>query len=399
MVGSEECIDFEGAETRLDFLVGKHAVEGIGVMAITKKALPDRIAILNAPSAEETVRLMKDRLAGIVPEIEIAAKGDLAFQINQLKRQRKAVILGHNYMEPALYHSVPDYVGDSLELSRISAKTEADIIVFCGVQFMAETAKILNPSKMILIPAEKAGCSLAAGIKVEDVKRLKALYPGAPVVSYVNTYADVKAESDYCCTSGNAAGVIKFLLGKGCDRVLFLPDEYLARNTAHDMGVLFVLPPEDLEAAEINAGVNHGKPAIIGWRARCEVHELYKVEDVINARKQFPGVVILAHPECSPEVVAVADMAGSTKQMVDYVKNVDAPRYLLLTECSMGDNIAAEFPNREMVRACSLWCKHMNLITLQDTLASLEKLQYQVELPADIIERARLPIDRMLEIR
>jgi quinolinate synthase len=347
-------------------------------MAVPKKILPERGAILNAGTVEETVRLMKQRLAGIVPEIEIAAKGELAFQINQIKRERKAVILGHNYMEPALYHSVPDYVGDSLELSRISAKTEADIIVFCGVQFMAETAKILNPAKMILIPAEKAGCSLAEGIKAEDVRRLKALYPGAPVVSYVNTYADVKAESDYCCTSGNAGAVVRYLLEKGHDRVIFLPDEYLARNTARDLGV---------------------QPAMIGWRARCEVHELYKVEDVVNARKQFPGVVILAHPECSPEVIAVADMAGSTKQMVEYVKNVDAPRYLLLTECSMGDNIAAEFPHRQMVRACSLRCKHMNLITLQDTLASLEKLQYQVELPADIIQRARLPIDRMLEIR
>lgn len=359
-------------------------------MAVTKKVVQERGAILNAGSVDETVRLMKARLAGIVPEIEIAAKGELAFQINQLKRERKAVILGHNYMEPALYQSVPDYVGDSLELSRISAKTEADIIVFCGVQFMAETAKILNPSKMILIPAEKAGCSLAEGIKSEDVRRLKGYYPGAPVVSYVNTYADVKAESDYCCTSGNAGAVVRYLLGKGHEHVIFLPDEYLARNTARDLGVQFVLPEEPIEA---------GKPAIIGWRARCEVHELYKVEDVKNARKQFPGVVILAHPECSPEVIAVADMAGSTKQMVEYVKNVDAPRYLLLTECSMGDNIAAEFPHREMVRACSLRCKHMNLITLQDTLAALEKMQYQVELPPDVIERARLPIDRMLEIR
>jgi len=359
-------------------------------MAVTKNTLPDRAAILNARSVEETVRLMKARLAGIVPEIEIAAKGELAFEINQLKRQRKAVILGHNYMEPALYHSVPDYVGDSLELSRISAKTEANIIVFCGVQFMAETAKILNPAKMILIPAQKAGCSLAEGIKADDVRWLKASYPGAPVVSYVNTYADVKAESDYCCTSGNAAAVVRYLLAKGHNHVIFLPDEYLARNTAHELDVQFVLPDEPFDPA---------KPTMIGWRARCEVHELYKTEDVINARKQFPGVVILAHPECSPEVIALVDMAGSTKQMVEYVKNVDAPRYLLLTECSMGDNIAAEFPHRDMVRACSLRCKHMNLITLQDTLAALQNLQYQVELPPDIIQRARLPIDRMLEIR
>lgn len=358
-----------------------------------------RNRILNAASVEETAKLMKARLAGIVPEIEIAAKAELAFEINRLKRARNAVILGHNYMEPALFHSVPDYVGDSLELSRISARADADIIVFCGVQFMAETAKILNPSKMILIPAEKAGCSLAEGIQVEDVKRLKEIYPGAPVVTYVNTYADVKAESDYCCTSGNAGAVVKYLLDKGHERIIFLPDEYLAHNTAHELGLQFVLPPEELDNAEVNAGIEPGKPAVIGWRARCEVHELYTVEDVKNARKQFPGVVILAHPECSPEVIELVDKAGSTKQMVDYVKNVDADRYLLFTECSMGDNLAAEFPNREMVRACSLRCKHMNLITLEDTLEALEKLQFQVELPEDIIKRARLPIDRMLEIR
>ena len=360
------------------------------VMAVTNNILQDRQAILNAPSVDETIRLMKIRLAGIVPEIEIPAKAELAFQINQVKRDRKAVILGHNYMEPALYHSVPDYVGDSLELSRISAKIDANIIVFCGVQFMAETAKILNPSKMILIPAQKAGCSLAEGIKTQDVRQLKTLYPGAPVVSYVNTYADVKAESDYCCTSGNAAPVIRYLLAKGHDRIIFLPDEYLARNTAHDLNIQFALPEQPIDPA---------KPAIIGWSARCEVHELYKVQDIINARKQFPGVVILAHPECSPEVIAQADMAGSTKQMLEYVKNIDAPRYLLLTECSMGDNIAAEFPHREMVRACSLRCKHMNLITLQDTLAALQNLKYQVELPQEIIKKARLPIDRMLEIK
>jgi quinolinate synthase len=343
--------------------------------------------------------MMIKKLEGIVPEIEIALKAELAFQINQMKPVRNAVILGHNYMEPALYHSVPDYVGDSLELSRISVQTSADVIVFCGVQFMAETAKVLNPHKTVLLPAEKAGCSLAEGITADQVVRLKELYPGAPVVCYVNTYAEVKAVADYCCTSGNSSGVVKYLLNQGHEHIIFIPDEYLARNTAREMGIAFVLAPESLDDAPASAGVAKGAPAIIGWRARCEVHEQYKVEDVENARKQWPDVVVLAHPECHPDVIALCDYAGSTKGMIEYVKTHGPRRYLLLTECSMADNLAAEFPGMEWVRACSLRCKHMNLITLEQTLASLENLQYKVELPEDVIERAKLPIDRMLAIR
>lgn len=367
--------------------------------AKVKTVPPKRTGIQQALSVEETLERMRNKLGKIVPEVELAMKAELAFQINQLKEEMNAVILGHNYMEPALYHSVPDYVGDSLELARISTQTDADIIVFCGVQFMAETAKVLNPEKTVLIPAEKAGCSLAEGITAADVRALKAVYPGAPVVTYVNTYAEVKAESDYCCTSGNSTAVIRHLLNHGHERIVFLPDEYLARNTAIELGVDFVPAPQPLEGASVNAGVTPGHASVIGWKARCEVHELYKVEDVENARKQFPDVVILAHPECHPDVIARVDVSGSTKKMIDYVRNVNAPRYLLLTECSMGDNIAAEFPDREMVRACSLRCKHMNLITFEDTLASLQNLQYKVELPSDIIERAKLPIDRMLQIR
>ncbi len=355
--------------------------------------------VQGASSVEETLERMKAKLAGIVPEVELVLKAELAFQINQLKRECNAVILGHNYMEPALYHSVPDYTGDSLELSRISTQTDAETIVFCGVQFMAETAKVLNPNKRVLIPAEKAGCSLAEGINADHVRQLKALYPGAPVVTYVNTYAEVKAVSDYCCTSGNAGAVIRYLLEHGYDHIVFLPDEYLARNTARELGIDFVMAPDPHEGAEENAGLEKGKPAVVGWKARCEVHELYKVEDVMNVRKQYPDVVVLAHPECSPEVIAIVDYAGSTKGMIDYVRNVDAPRYLLLTECTMSDNIAAEFPNREMVRACSLRCKYMNTITLEETLASLQKLQYEIVLPPEIIEQAKLPIDRMLAIR
>ena len=347
--------------------------------------------VQDAASVEETRERMLTRLSGIVPEFEIAAKAELAFEVNRLKHDRNAVILGHNYMEPALYHSIPDHVGDSLGLARISATTDADVIVFCGVSFMAETAKVLNPDKIVLCPVEKAGCSLADGITAADVLQLKEDYPDAPVVTYVNTSAQVKAVSDYCCTSGNAKGVVKHLLDAGHGHVLFLPDEFLARNTANELGIAYA-HGADGELPK------PGAPTVIGWRSHCEVHELFTVEDVQNVRKQFPDAVILAHPECSPEVIALADISGSTAAMVNYVRDVDAPHYLLLTECSMGDNLAAEFPERDILRLCSLQCQYMNLITLEDTLHSLQKLQFKIELSPDIIERARVPIDRMLAI-
>ena len=352
------------------------------------------MTVQEAPSREATLRLMLDKLKGVVPEAEIRLKADLAFEINRLKAERNAVILGHNYMEPALFHSVPDYVGDSLELSRMSMETDADVIVFCGVQFMAETAKILNPEKKVLIPSLKAGCSLAAAINSEHVRRLRELYPGAPVVSYVNTYAAVKAESDYCCTSGNAAAVVRHLLAEGHTRIIFLPDEYLAHNTAKELGIGFARV-SSLDRPETIAADR----AIIGWNARCEVHEKFTPEDVLAVRKQFPDAAVLAHPECSPEVIALSDRSGSTKQMIQFVQEIDAPQYLLLTECSMGDNIAAENPDKEMLRLCSFRCPHMNQITLEDTLAALQHLQYEVELDASVIERARTPIERMLSIR
>jgi quinolinate synthase len=288
---------------------------------------------------------------------------------------------------------VPDYVGDSLGLARISAETDADIIVFCGVQFMAETAKILNPDKLVLIPSEKAGCSLAAGITPGDILRLREQYPEAVVVTYVNTYAATKAESDYCCTSGNASKMVRGLIDQGHKQVLLLPDEFLARNTAHELGVPYVqATAEDAPAAP--------ETAIIGWTARCEVHDEFRVEDVENARRQFPDVTVLAHPECRPEVTEVSDMVGSTKQILDYVdSHEEAGRLLLLTECAMGDNIAAEHPEKDIVRMCSVRCPHMNQITLEDTLEALEKRQFAVELDPEIIKRARVPIDRMLSVR
>ncbi len=349
------------------------------------------ITIQAAESPEETLALMRAKLERVMPAAEIELKADLAFQINQLKREMNAVILGHNYMEPALYCSVPDYVGDSLELSRVSAETEADTIVFCGVQFMAETAKILSPDKTVLIPSQKAGCSLASGITPGDILHLRERYPDAVVVTYVNTYAATKAESDYSCTSGNAAKMVRHLIDQGHKQVMLLPDEFLARNTALELGVPYVQASnEDAPTAP--------ETAIIGWTARCEVHDEFRVEDVENARKQFPEVTVLAHPECRPEVAEISDVVGSTKQILEYIDTHDANQLLLLTECAMGDNVAAEYPEKEILRMCSVRCPHMNQITLEDTLEALQKVQYAVELDPEIIERARTPIDRMLSI-
>lgn len=330
------------------------------------------------------------KLGDIVPDVELFYKSRLAAQINRLKQERNAVILGHNYMEPALFHSIPDFVGDSLELSRKAAQTDKDIIVFCGVRFMAETAKILNPTKTVLIPSPRAGCSLAASITAEDVRRLKTKYPGIPVVTYVNTYADVKAETDICCTSSNAVTVVNSL---DSDKVIFLPDEYLARNVANETGKRIIFPTREPRASDEQIEFE-----MIGWHGRCEVHEKFTVEDIQAIRKDFPDVVILAHPECSPEVVAAADFSGSTTAMMRYVEQTQAPRYLLLTECSMADNIAGANPDKEMLRLCSVRCPHMNEITLKDTLLALQKTQYVVDVPPDIRERARRAVERMIAI-
>ena len=334
---------------------------------------------------------MKAILVDTVPDFELRLKAELAVEINHLKVEKNALILGHNYMEPALFHSIPDYAGDSLELSRKAAMTDKDIIVFCGVRFMAETAKILNPGKKVLLPSEKAGCSLAASITAADVRELKRRFPGVPVVTYINTYADVKAESDICCTSSNAVAVVESLAS---ETVIFIPDEYLARNVARETGSHIVFPtrePLRKFASELDY-------QMIGWPGRCEVHEKFTVEDIANVRKQFPDVMILAHPECSPEVVAAADFSGSTTAMIRRVEQTKAPRYLLLTECAMGDNIAAANPGKEMLRLCSVRCPHMNQITLEDTLAALQKDQYVIEIDEEIRQRAYRSVERMLAI-
>ncbi len=343
--------------------------------------------------ARETYVRMREKLSGVVPDFELQHKSELVFEINWLKAERGAVILGHNYMEPALYHMVPDFKGDSLELSRKAAEVDGDPIVFCGVRFMAETAKILNPDKTVLLPSMEAGCSLAGSITAEDVRQLKLRYPGVPVVTYVNTYADVKAESDICCTSGNAVEVVESLKSP---TVIFLPDEYLAKNVAKETGKQIIFPLK--HPSELANSCTSLDYAMVGWHGKCEVHEKFTVEDVERVRQQFPDVVVLAHPECSPEVVAASDFSGSTAAMIRYVESTQSPRYLLLTECSMGDNVAAENPEKEMLRLCSVRCPHMNRITLEDTLNSLRHNRYIIDVPEEIRLRARRAVDRMLEI-
>ncbi|MGD0611072.1 MAG: quinolinate synthase NadA [Anaerolineales bacterium] len=340
---------------------------------------------------QEMYEKMKARLAKIVPDVELRYKAELAAEIVTLKKEKNAVILGHNYMEPALFYSIPDYTGDSLDLSRKAAQTDKDIIVFCGVRFMAETAKILNPTKTVLLPAEKAGCSLAASITAADVRALKKRFPGVPVVSYVNTYADVKAESDICCTSSNAAAVVDSLHAQ---TVIFLPDEYLAKNVALETGKHIIFPLAGTATFE-DTSLDY---QMIGWHGRCEVHEKFTVKDIETVRAQFPDVVILTHPECSPEVVAASDFSGGTNAMIRYVQQSKAPHYLLLTECAMGDNIAAANPEKDMLRLCMVRCPHMNTITLEDTLNALQFNRFLIEIPEEVRSRAAKAVERMIAI-
>jgi len=341
----------------------------------------------------EIYRDLQRKLGDVLPDAEIQLKAEVAAEVLRLKAERNAVILGHNYMEPALFYSVPDYRGDSLELSRRAAATDKPVIVFCGVRFMAETAKILNPDKTVLLPTEKGGCSLAESITAADVRALRAAYPGVPIVTYINTYAAVKAECDVCCTSSNAAAVVESL---GSDTVIFLPDEYLARNVARQTGrhviVPTVLPPPG------GGGDTTVEHVMISWRGRCEVHELFTTDDVTSVRQQFPDVLVLAHPECSPEVVALADFSGSTTAMIKHVQQSKARRFLLLTECSMGDNIVAANPDKEMLRLCSHRCPHMHEITLEQTRDALRYLRWQIEVPEEIRVRALRSVERMLAI-
>ena len=360
--------------------------------------MKNEAATLTSPDALYDV--LEERLEDRPSERELRHKAELAAEINRLKRERNAVILGHNYMEPALFHTIPDYTGSSLELSRLAAEADADTIVFCGVRFMAETAKIVNPDKTVLLPAEEAGCSLAESITAEDVRMLRERYPGVPIVTYVNTYADVKAESDVCCTSSNAAAVVESL---DSDTVIFIPDEFLAQNVANETGKEVLFPQKRERKGTGGDGAptgGNGTPEadLIGWEGRCVVHEMFQVDDIKQARREHPDTVVLAHPECSPEVVEEADHSGSTSSMIEYVENTDAESYLLLTECSMGDNIMGENPDKNLLRMCWQRCPHMNQITLEDTRRNLANNQYRIEVEEETRVRALEAVERMLEI-
>lgn len=312
-----------------------------------------------------------DRVRRVIPPIEWPAFAGDIDAILDLKRQRNAVILAHNYQTPEIFHCVADIVGDSLALARKAMSTEADVIVLAGVHFMAETAKLLNPQKTVLIPDLRAGCSLADSITAEDIRQLRQRYPGVPVVTYVNTSAEVKAESDICCTSGNAKAVVESL---GFPQVIMLPDEYLAKNIAAQTEV-----------------------QIIAWKGHCEVHERFAPADIRELRESHPGVIVLAHPECPPDVVAEADFSGSTAAMSDYVGRNKPPRVVLLTECSMSDNVAVEHPDIEFIRPCNL-CPHMKRITLANIREALAQNRHVVSIDPEIVGRARLAVERMLAV-
>jgi quinolinate synthase len=312
-----------------------------------------------------------ERVKRVIPPPEWATFADDVDAILALKRKRNAVILAHNYQTPEIFHGVADIVGDSLLLAREATKVDADIIVLAGVHFMAETAKLLNPQKTVLIPDLKAGCSLADSITAADVRLMRQRYPGAPVVAYVNTSTAVKAESDICCTSGNALKVVESL---GAERVIMLPDEYLAQNIAAQTDV-----------------------KIIAWKGHCEVHELFTPDDIRQIRENHPGVTVLAHPECPPEVVAEADFSGSTAAMSGFVAKQRPPRVVLLTECSMSDNVAVRHPDVEFIRPCNL-CPHMKRITLKNIRHALETDQHQVTIDPAIAAPARRAVERMLAL-
>ncbi len=327
---------------------------------------------MSAATTLERTAPLYEKVRSVIPPMEWPVFADDIEAILALKKQRDAVILAHNYMTPEIFHCVADIVGDSLALAREAMKVDAKVIVLAGVHFMAETAKMLNPSKTVLIPDVEAGCSLAASITAADVRLMRGRYPGVPIVTYVNSTADVKAESDICCTSGNALKVVESL---GVPAVIMLPDEFLAQNIAAQT-----------------------KVKIIAWAGHCEVHERFTAAEVRALRADHPGVTILAHPECPPEVVAEADYAGSTADMSAFVGREKPRRVVLLTECSMADNISVHHPDVDFVRPCNL-CPHMKRITLPKIRRALETMTHEVTIDPTLAERARLTVERMLAVR
>lgn len=324
------------------------------------------------PEVERATAHLYEKVARVIPSIEWPFFAPYIKAINETKKLRDAVILGHNYMTPEIFHCVSDFVGDSLQLAKLAAQTPAKVIVQGGVHFMAETSKLLSPEKIVLIPDMKAGCSLASSITGADVRALREAYPGRPVVAYVNTSADVKAEVDICCTSSNAVAVVESL---GVPEVIFVPDQYLARNVAAQT-----------------------KVKIIAYKGACEVHERFTAEELRRYRESDPGLKIIAHPECPRDVVLEADFTGSTKGMIDWVKDNQPAKVLLVTECSMADNVAVETPGVEFVRPCNL-CPHMKRITLPKILDSLIYMRHEVTIDPLMAERARRSVERMVNLK
>ena len=331
----------------------------------------ERPSLLWTPEVERATASIYERVRDVIPPVEWPFHAPYIKAINELKSERNAVILAHNYQTPEIFHGVADIVGDSLQLARKATEVEADIIVQCGVHFMAETSKLLNPEKTILIPDSRAGCSLAASITGADVRLLKQRYPGVPVVTYVNSSADVKAETDVCCTSSNAVQIVESL---GVDRVIFLPDEYLGKYVATQTKVKLIL-----------------------WKGHCEVHERFTGEELRAYREADPTVQIIAHPECPPDVLAEADFTGSTAHMIDWVKTRKPARVVMVTECSMASNVSAEVPDVEFVKPCNL-CPHMKRITLPKILDSLLNLTEEVTIDPAIADRARASVERMIAL-
>ena len=324
------------------------------------------------PAVAREAAPLYERVKRVVNELDWATYAPYIMEINRLKKEMGAVILAHNYMTPEIFHCISDFAGDSLQLAQQAAQTDSDLIVQAGVHFMAETSKILSPEKTVLIPDMRAGCSLASSITGADVRLLREKYPNVPIVTYVNTSAEVKAESDICCTSSNALAIVESLPG---DKVLMIPDKYLARNIAKQTS-----------------------KTVLTWEGACEVHERFTPEDIKKFRKAWPGAVVLAHPECPPEVVAEADFAGSTKAMSDYVTEKQPKRVVMVTECSMSDNVSVNNPNVEFVRPCNL-CPHMKRITLPAILKSLQTRTTAVEVDANVAGRAREAVERMLAVK
>ena len=312
-----------------------------------------------------------ERVKSVIPSVEWPFFAPYIKAINELKKEKNAVILAHNYQTPEIFHCIADVVGDSLQLAVEAAKAEGDMIVQCGVHFMAETSKLLNPEKTVLIPDMGAGCSLAESITAQDVRGLREAYPGVPIVTYVNTSAAVKAESDVCCTSSNA---VKIVNGMGSDRVLCIPDEYLAQNVAREADV-----------------------DVIAWKGRCEVHELFTAEELQQYREDDPGLKIIAHPECKPDVLDEADFSGSTSAMIKWVTDNQPERVMMVTECSMSDNIAVENPQVNFVRPCNL-CPHMKQITLPKVLEAMVLNRTEIIVDPEIADKARHAVERMIEL-